>query len=367
MKRIFKILMVIALVAFIKPMVVNADDILISPSSSVSNTSGLFRADYSITVNDKMEGSGFVAGNVVTVNNEVDGILFTAGNLVNVTTKSDYLFAAGSAVTINDAVFKDGFVAGSEVKLNNVQITRDLYATGSNITVTGTVGRNLFIAGDNVIIDGAINGDVYVDATTLVINSNSIINGKITYNEEAETTISKDAVIAKKSTYKNASRDASIDTNSLTSTVIINKLINTLTNLLNTLVVGLLMILLIPRLFEKLSEIEARRLLPSFAWGLLILVVAPIIAIIALFTYVGIATGILLGILYGLLIYLSTIFSTFVVTKLIFKNVKNPYLILLIGLPIVYVIKIVPFLGGLTSFVLLCLGLGLLTNIIKRK
>lgn len=367
MKRIFKFLLVIALVVFIKPMVVSADDILISPSSSVANTSGLFRADYTITVNDKMEGSGFVAGNVVTINNEVDGILFTAGNLVNVTTKSDYLFAAGSAVSVSDATFKDGFVAGSEVKLNNVQIARDLYAAGSNITVTGTVGRNLFVSGDNVVIDGAINGDVYVDATTLIINSNSVITGKITYNDDAETTISKDAVIGSKTTYKNPSRDVSIDAKSLTTTVIVNKLLNTLTNLLNILVVGLLMVLLIPRLFEKLSEIEANRLLPSFAWGLLILVAAPVIALIALFTFVGISAGILIGVLYGVLIYLSTIFSTYVITKLIFKKVKNPYLILLIGLPIVYIIKLVPFLGGLLSFALLCLGLGLLTNIIKRK
>ena len=75
MKKIFKILMVIALVCFVSPSICHAE------VAKVNN--GLIQADYSITVNENMEGSGFVAGNEVTVNNKVDGILFAAGNVVN--------------------------------------------------------------------------------------------------------------------------------------------------------------------------------------------------------------------------------------------------------------------------------------------
>ena len=362
MKKILKIFMVLTLFAFVKPMVCQADVLDLT-----DNQSGLFRADNSITVTDKMEGSGFVAGNIVTVNNEVDGMLFTAGNMVNVSSKSDYLFAAGSSVNVTDAEFKDGFVAGSEVKLN-VNALRDLYAAGSTVNFNGAVGRNLFVAGETVTIDGTINGDLFVDATNLVINSNTVINGKLTYNEDAKTIFSKDAIVTSKNTYKSTSRSVEIDTKSLNRTALISKLISRLMSFLNILVVGLLMILLIPKLFNKLKEIEANRLLPSFAWGLLILAATPVVAIIAMFTYVGIATGILVGVLYGVLVYISSIFSTFVITKLILKDkVKNPYLILLIGLACLYVIKLIPFVGGLVSFACLCLGLGLLTNIIKRK
>ena len=128
------------------------------------------------------------------------------------------------------------------------------------------------------------------------------------------------------------------------------------------------MVLIIPSLFKKLREIEANRLLPSFAWGLLILIAVPIVALIALITYVGVSAGIIATVLYGVLVYISTILSTYVITSLILKDkVKNPYFILLIGLPCLYVIKLIPFLGGLISFAMICLGLGLLTNLIKRK
>ena len=60
--------------------------------------------------------------------------------------------------------------------------------------------------------------------------------------------------------------------------------------------------------------------------------------------------------------------QAFIITSLALKDkVKNPYFILLIGLPILYIIKLIPFVGGLVTFVFLCLGIGLLTNIIKRK
>ena len=360
MKKIIKYLLVIAIVAFINPSISHAE------VARVNN--GLFQADYSITVNENMKGSGFVAGNSVIINNEVDGILFAAGNVLNVSNKSDYVFLAGSNVDLKESTFKDGFIAGSFINLEGIKAERDLYVAGQSIKIDGTIGRNLFIGGSDVVIDGVIENDLYVDATTLTINSNAKINGNLKYNDDADITISKDAIINSKTTYKNTSKTNSIDSSNFTKTVIINKFLDTLTNLFNMLVLGLLMVLLIPALFNKLKEIKANRLLPSLAWGVLILVSVPIIALIAIITYVGISTGLVLGAIYGILVYISTIISTYVITSLILKDkVKNPYLILLIGLPCVYIIKLIPFIGGLTSFALLCLGLGLLTNIYKRK
>ena len=358
MKKIFKFLMVIALLAFVRPVnaeVVNADN------------EGLFRADYSITVNDKMEGSGFVAGNTVNINNEVDGILFGAGNFVNVTSKCDYMFVGGNAVNINGGEFTDGFIAGQAVEIRDVKAARDLYVAGSNIKITGNVGRNLFIAGSDVVIDGVINGNVYIDATNITINSYTNINGNLKYNEDAELTVSKEAVIGSKSTYK-SNNSVNYTGEDTMKGMIINKLLNTLFNYLNMLVVGLLMVLIIPRLFTKLREIDNNRLLPSFAWGLLILVAVPVAVLVLLFSYIGMSAAFVVMALYGILVYIATIFSTFKITSAILKEkVKNPYLVLLIGLTCLYLIKLLPFVGGLISFALICLGLGLLTNIIKRK
>ncbi len=358
MKKIFKFLMVIALVVLFNPVIAKAD-----------SQKGLFRADYDVTVNDEMEGSGFIAGNNVIINNRINGILFGAGYSVNVTGQSDYAFVAGNEVNIKGASFKDGFLAGQTIEIEGVEAARDIYAAGQNISLKGSVGRNLYIAGESVVLENiAINGDVYIDSANITINSDTIINGKLSYNEDANIVISKMTNIGSTSTYKNQSVNFDVDPKVSLGTRILAKLVSTLTGLLNILVVGILMILLIPRLFNKLGEIKANRLLPSFAWGLLILVAVPIVSLITLVTYIGVSTGIIATVLYGVLVYVSTILSTYTVTSLILKDkVKNPYFILLIGLSCLYLIKLIPFLGALVSFVMICLGLGLLTNLIKRK
>ena len=340
--------MVIALVVLFNPVIAKAD-----------SQKGLFRADYDVTVNDEMEGSGFIAGNNVIIGNKINGILFGAGYSVNVTGQSDYAFVAGNEVNIKGASFKDGFLAGQTIEIEGVEAARDIYAAGQNISLKGSVGRNLYIAGESVVLENiAINGDVYIDSANITINSDTVINGKLSYNEDANIVISKMTNIGSTSTYKNQSVNIDIDPKVSLGTRILTKLVSTLTGLLNILVVGILMILLIPGLFNKLREIKANRLLPSFAWGLLILVAVPIV----------VSAGLILAVLYGVLVYVSTILSTYTVTSLILKDkVKNPYFILLIGLPCLYLIKLIPFLGALVSFVMICLGLGLLTNLIKRK
>ena len=358
MKKIFKFLMVIALIVLLNPVVAKAD-----------KQKGLFRSDYDVIVTDEMEGSGFIAGNNVSVGNKINGILFGAGYNVNVTGESDYAFVAGNMVDIKGATFKDGFLAGQTIEIDGVKAARDIYAAGQNISIKGSVGRNLYIAGENVVLENIIIvGDVYIDSPNITINSDTVVNGTLSYNEDANIVISKMSSINATNTYKNQSIDFEIDPKVSLGTRILSKVISTLTGLLNILLVGVLMVLLVPSLFKKLREIEANRLLPSFAWGLLILIAVPIVSLIALITYVGVATGLITSVLYTVLVYVSTIFSTYTVTSLILKDkVKNPYFILLIGLPCLYIIKLIPFLGALVSFAMICLGLGLLTNLIKRK
>ena len=85
-------------------------------------------------------------------------------------------------------------------------------------------------------------------------------------------------------------------------------------------------------------------------------------------TVVGLSTGIVTLILYGVLMYLSTIFASYKLTSALLGNkIKNDYLLLLIGLAAVFIIKLIPFLGGLCSFILVCLGIGLVLSLYKRK
>lgn len=329
-----------------------------------ADSNNLFRADDSLLINEDLNGTSFLAGNSVTTENRVDGILVAAGNLMNINGESDYSFIAGNTININRATFKDGFIAGSSIDIKSSEIKRDLYAAGEKITLTSDVGRNAYLGGENIVIDSRVYGDLYIAADNITINSNAVIKGKLKYNEDAKINISKDASINEKETYKDV--NVKVEVNPVTK--IVNKITNSLLSFFNMLVIGLFMVLLIPRLFKKLKELNNDKLLPAFGFGVLILIALPIAAIMVMFTVVGISTGIIALVLYGLMAYLSTILSTYKLSQLAFGNkIKNDYLLLLVGLAIVYVIKLIPFVGGLVSFALLCLGLGLSVSIYKRK
>lgn len=354
MKKYFKILLILLMFSFTTVYAETIND-------------GLFRADDTLVVNENLAGTSFLAGNSVTVNNNVDGILFAAGNILNVNNTSDYAFVAGSSLNLTGASFKDGFIAGSIINIKGSNIERDLYVAGGQINLESNVGRNAYIAGSEVVIDSTINGDLEVDGSNITINSNARIIGTLKYNEDANITISKDASIANTETYVNKSID--IDTPKVSfGTMIISKITSGLFSLFNLLVVGLLLVLLFPRVFKKIKEIENAKILSSLAWGLLVVIVVPIVSLLVMITVVGLSTGIITLILYGVLMYLSTIFASYKLTAALLGNkIKNDYLLLLIGLAAVFIIKLIPFLGGLCSFMLVCLGIGLVLSIYKRK
>ena len=326
----------------------------------------LVKAGDSVSVNEKMNGTSFVAGQTVTVDNQIDGILFAAGNTVNVGSLSDYAFVAGANLNVTNAKFKDGWLAGSVVNLSNSTVERDLYAAGQTITIDSTIGRNAFLAGQDIVIKAPINGDVYIDAETITVESGVVIDGRFKYNEDAKLNISKDATVSRVEAYKNVS--VNVDTEKSLGQVIVARILDTLFSFLNLLVVGLLMILLFPRLFKKMKEIESNKILPDIAWGLLVLIAAPIAAVLLMFTMVGLSTGLIVIGIYVLLAYLATIISSYKLSSLLLGNkIKNDYLLLIIGLVAVFIIKLIPFVGGLASFILLCLGLGLTLSLYKRK
>lgn len=351
MKKFFRVLLI--LIAF-------------SFTSVHAASTDLFRTNDNVFVEENLAGSSFVAGNKVDVKADINGILFAAGNNATVSGKSDYAFIAGNIIKIDNASFKDGFIAGSDISISNSTIERDLYVAGNIISITNNIGRSAYIAGSDITIDGVINGDLHVEGNNITINSNTIINGRLSYNEDATITFSKDAKILGETTKIKSNNNFE---SKFKVATIGSKLLDALTSFLNILVVGLISILLFPSLFKKIKEIENKKLLSAFGFGLLTLIVCPIAAVFVMITIAGLSLGLISLVLYFIAIYVSTIFSTYKLSSLVFGNkIKNDYLLMIVGLLIVSLIKLIPILGGLCSFILLCLGLGIIiTQIFKRK
>jgi len=122
-----------------------------------------------------------------------------------------------------------------------------------------------------------------------------------------------------------------------------------------------------------LKDIKAKKdVFKLLSLGFVFLLCIPIISITLLMTGLFSSLAIILLILYGLFIYLSEIFTAYILANYIdnkwFNKKLNNYLLIIIGLFIIRVLSIIPVIGGFITFVVLLIGLGIISDsILKLK
>ena len=345
MKKKILLLLVILLTVITTPVFAKGDN-------------GFFTGDR-VKVKKNLNTTSFVAGNSVNMTSEVDGLNFVAGNNLTISSKQDYLFAAGNLITIKNATTKDAFIAGSTISIENTTV-RDLYVGGSTITIDSNIERNTYIAGDSVVITGTINA-----AEKITIEEGTIIEGTLEYPEDAKLKIESGATITKKKTYKNVKIEKSSRLD-----ILKHRVSGRIYSYISLILVAGILFLLNKKLFKGISKIEKRgsEIAKKSLIGFGILIMLPIASIIIMLTIIGLPLSLLALTIYIILIYLSSIATAYYCGNWLFKDkIKNEFLQLIVALAIIYVLEIIPFIGGLISFLSLIFGLGIYACLIVEN
>lgn len=341
-----KILMLLVLIVSIFTVQVNAKQ---------------FYANDKIKIDEQQDYSIFAAGSDIEISSFIDGSTFVAGEDITIRSSQDIIFAAGEDIKIKDAYAKDVFVAGMELEINNSQI-RDLFAFAEDIEITSEISHNAYLGGTKVVIDSKIMGNVYVAAEQIIIKDGAEIRGTLEYPETAYIRISDDAIIEK-------TKEININQPDI-GTSIQAVIINFINSYLAILITGFLLIILFKKQFDKLEkeELSFENVAKKVGLGFLLLITAPIVALILMCTIVGVPLSFILLALYIMLIYISIIPSGyFIAYKLLHKTIKNQYLLLAIGILGIKLLEFIPVIGGLVAFISLCFGMWLPIAINKKK
>lgn len=320
-----------------------------------------FIADEDVDDTKEVVGSSIIFGNNVTSNNVVEGIDMLFGNNVNFNGESDYSFILGNNVNIKGNINNDGFIFGNVIVFDeNVTIDRDLVIFGSDITIKGKINRDVTIYGMNVKIDGDIAGNVNLKATEVTIDGK--IGGILSYNE--------DAIIA-----INGEVNETKTTEKLVSEVTFqDKLWNFIINYGGKLVLFLAFALFVPQLFKRINKknenITVLNGFSLFGFGTLSIILIPVVFLMLLTLAFCMPLAILILILYILAIWLSSIFSSYLLGFLIWKNFiktdENVYLMGLIGVSIISILSIIPYIGTLIGVIVVMIGMGIILQQFKK-
>ena len=232
-------------------------------------------------------------------------------------------------------------------------VQRDLRVVADTLNFSSGVGRNAF---------------VYVNTFNFMKESDAIVYGDLTYTASRELELSQELVQGNIS-YK---PDMENEQNSV-SEVILDKAIELCSSLLYVAIVFVLAILLAPKFMEKASTyITPATSAKSFGIGILATIMAVVISLVLLFSVIGIPVSFAIIALLVLLLSIATAVTSICITyrlkeKFAYSKDCLTYLTLAGVVIVIWVLKLIPYVGGVVSFVIKMIGLGIIVSYLLQK
>jgi hypothetical protein len=224
------------------------------------------------------------------------------------------------------------------------------------MTSTSEIGGDLLLGAGTARIDGLIKGDMNSGVNSLTIASTANIQGKLNYISGKEANIQSGAQIRGMITHQLPDVKKGPGTGIRLWWIVIGFLM--------TLVLGIIVVLLAPRRVKAVTESIRTHPWASLGWGAIILVTAPIVALIVCITVIGLPLGLIALVLYAIAIYLTQLFVGLLIGQLIigaFRRVETKAALvgaLALGLAILRLLRLIPFVGFFFGLVTVLFGLG---------
>ena len=334
-----------------------------NPTAATSNTNAenvyngdLYLFESNVTMDKLVDGNVYIFGNNVTVTGQVNGNLFIMGNSI----KLDQCYVRYSIYALGNDIYYNG-------------ACNDLYALSQKLELTynSYVVRDVKASANSTVFKSAIGRDVDLKTSSVDFGNDSevpLIYGNLRYSADSEKTLA-DGVVEGETTYTSNNIFAS---NKSVGEKILSIVSAFLLVVVTSLVIYALLNKFNPECVKKLNY-SPISLLKAFGIGLLTIIAGALIALVLFITSIGAKLGLIVSALLVLLGLLSTPIVAILVTNLLKPVVKAEkavmyYIVLALVSIVLYGLTLIPFVGGLISFIIIVLGYGLIVrNFVPEK
>ncbi len=308
-----------------------------------------------------------LAGNNISSDVEATkGLMLVAGNMLQLNTKAEYGFIFGNVIDFTGQTSRDLYIAGNLITLKNAAtIGRDVFVAGSSLTVETDLAGDLGVTADTVVFKNvAIGGNVNIDAANIKFEGEVEIAGALTYNDSANVSGLEKVAYGSVEAYHVEGMN--------TAAMIVAEIYGKFLSVAGLFIVMAIIAALYPRLHEKVAkEATVNNFGADLVIGLGALVIVPAVALLSFFTVVAAPLGVILIALYMIAIYLAQGFAGVWLGHLIlekaFKGKGNIFAEAFLGILILGILALIPFVGVATGFVGMLLGLGLIIKCLKPQ
>ena len=327
-----------------------------------------FAAGDQVVIEGTINGDAYVAGGVVDVEGTINGDLLVAGGMVTVGgTVSDHIRAAGGTVHLNGKVGKDISVAGGSIIVGRSgDVSGNLLAACSNLDIMGNVGKEVRITSGDAQINGAIKGDLNFIGNYLTVGEGAVVGGNLSAMvRDKERVKVVDGTVHGKVEVEQREKHARAEILGYSVWGFWIKILW----FIGLLFVGLLMVLAAPARLRSMGTTIIGRFGEVAIWGILGMIVIPVLSGICFVTLIGIPVGIFLMTLFLWLLYFSQFAVALVIaeTSLVLEG-KGRLVIfgaLAAGLIIVEALTFIPYVTFLVCLANFILGVGAMLLMLK--
>lgn len=336
-----------------------------------------YMAGGEVTVDAPVYGDVMAAGGQVVFNDSILQDLTVAGGELEINGNiGDDLRVMGGDVTINGTVNDDLLVFGGDVKIGrNAVIRGNLLAYSGQVRMDGSVLGAARLTGGEIDIDGQIMGPTQIVAEDIHIGDSAEFHAEVRYYREGgevdfgSSMVSGSAILDESLAWKTSNADSDLDP-------VDDSGISWL-GWFMFIVSGLLIIALLNKLFHErfrdASEFAETSVVNSLGYGLIYLILVPIIIVVLLVTVVGIPFAVLMLVIYIITLALGSLISGLTISHILlgrsgtqwgFWKVVLIALLSAIGLKL---LGMIPFIGGLITFVVIAIAFGAILLTTKKR
>ncbi len=315
-----------------------------------------------------VNGDVYAAGGTVRIEGTINGDVLAAGGTVRISgTVTDDVRAAGGNIECSGSVGKNITIAGGNLHLTkDAEVGGGLLAAGGEIHLEGSVQRDVMLTGGDAQVSGFVGGDVKFAGGGIMAIQGARIQGDLqaAVGNPERTQIDPGTVdgTVEITTRKPDTRGFILGLSPFRFWL---KIIWALSLIISAIV----LILVTPVAVGDVGRAVWQHPWWCLLWGVVGLLVTPLIVLAVCATIVGLPLGLFLLTLYLWCLYLSQMVLGVVVGQRVFMPASTGRLMLaaVAGIILVQVLTFVPYLGVLVIIAGLLLGLGGIIEMFRRR
>ena len=326
------------------------------PTEDTYKSHDVYLTGDNVTIDYVVDGNLFVMADTVTINSKIGGDAFIMAKTINVGDQAyifSNLFAIADSIDIKGVVY-DVYALAQNFTVSNGYIYRDAKLCCNTININGAIGRNAFVSCSNINFNtdgndkGIIYGNLTYSAPSELSFDKNIVNGNVTY---------KAPKVSPEKSVREIVASYILDLGAFLAFVII---------------IWLVCLWVAPKFLNNTNKFVGKKTLNVLGTGLLTLIAVPIACIILLLLQLTAGISLLTVAIYILaLIVAKSIFTivanNYLCSKLNINKNTGIFGMLIVSGVIVWVISELPYVGGIVSFIISVLGLGVLVSAILPK